>query len=231
MPARKRARTQMKWRSRAISMLPGRRTGRRAGATAQIYKQALSPMVHNFSRVTNVDMAVYQTEVENRRAQVFRLDSTPGYQDFQSLFDMYKINKVELTFIYCHNSGAAWENGAATPPQWSLPVLYVTEDQDDGNAVNASMFQIQQFKRCVFGRLDKPIKYTVYPKAATALYNGVIATGYGMAKNQWVDCDNAGVEHYGMKFTINPAAPGSDVTILGKLQIICKYFFSFRAAR
>ena len=132
----------------------------------------------------------------------FQLGYLPNYQEFKDLFDKYKINYVDVTFIYDHNSGeVATSAGIAANANMGLPNIYVVRDYDD-KTVLTGVDDYLEYEDCKVHRLDKPFTFRVYPRISTAAYSGAF-TSYTNTKAPWIDCNSAGVQHFGIKFGID----------------------------
>jgi len=176
----------------------GKRNNNRArrfddGDTGATWQQA-KPTVHTFTRVAGSNEIV-KGSLDLGQGVAFRLTDMPGYAEFQSLFDQYRINWVEYIFIL--KSPVT----AGTP----LPILYWAEDHDSDSAPGlADIVQAQSTQIVTFGTNRTMVKFRVRPNPLRQVYRSAVTTGYERAPNGvWLDCYSApDVPHYGVKYFI-----------------------------
>lgn len=121
-------------------------------------------------------------------AYSFQLSDLPGYTEFTSLFDQYRIRKVVVRFIP--------DITIATPASGTgNNVAYSAIDLDDSTA--DTITGIEQYGTCVVHNNVKPFSRIIYPKFAIAAYSGAF-TSYAQSQG-WVDCASASIQHYGLK--------------------------------
>lgn len=140
-------------------------------------------------------------------AYSFKLNDVTSYAEFTSLFDQYKITKIDVMFklhtnsyLWTATNGANTNNGAAT----AFPTLYLCNDHDDSTTTVtlAELKERQKTKRFVL-RPNSILKWTVRPAILNQLYRTAVSTGYSPAFNKYIDCSNVDVPHYGMKFFLD----------------------------
>lgn len=146
----------------------------------------------------------------------------PNTAEFGVLFDQWRLDKVEVQFIFSLPVGVT--NGAST----EVPVLLVCEDNNDGDAVSAALggdYVRQRKHRTI--QCSGIQKVTIKPKCAVAAYQGAF-TAYVETDREklWVSTTYPDTQYYGMKIWWDRFRSGN--TDIGTLQIVQKAYFSFR---
>lgn len=130
-----------------------------------------------------------------------QLNQVQAYTDFVSMFDRYKISGIKLKFIPLTNSS---EVGNA------VPMIAYAIDLDDAS-VPSSYAELNQKYNVHKKRLDKPCSIYIKPRVASSIYSG-LTTGYAVGRPMYIDCNDAGVPHYGLKFWIRDMSLGATTT-------------------
>lgn len=195
------------------------------------YNDPWSTEIHKYKRTTfnEIDVsasnALHFANSGFSSPDHFSLDKLPNYTEFTALYDMYRIDKVKLTFMYSMNSAAYSASNVAC-----LPVLVYVNDYDDGTPLSTGADYLE-YGNVKKWRLDKPLTLTVKPKVSMAIWNSAITTGYSTPKrNPFIDCANYGTPHYGIKFMIDPVNPIPSV-YLGKLRLYMTYYLTLKGTR
>lgn len=177
---------------------------------------------HEFVRTVITYQPVQQNLLNSDTFGVltFSLLALPNPTEFTSLFDQYRIDHVDCSFIYSANE--ALQATGNTP----LANLVTVFDHDDASAPT-SLLQLQQDPSCMINRLDRPFTRRVYPRIAMAAYSGTF-TGYTNVRAQWIDSGSSTVQHYGLKYGINTSTFGSGSILCGNITISMKYYLQMR---
>jgi hypothetical protein len=122
------------------------------------------------------------------------------------LFDQYRIDFVQCRFRALQN--AVDETGLS--PFNRSPSIYVVVDRDDAT-VPSSQDQLMQYDNCHQYMGTDSFDVILEPSLTPALFNTGVFDGYSVApsKSIWVDCANAQVPFYGIKFWITGLEPSS----------------------
>lgn len=134
----------------------------------------------------------------------FRLDNIQNVAELTALYDQYKLGRCIVEFFP--------RNGAITTPSGVppgninnaysnvQPFITVLDEDDSGSETRVQLLQYSTSKLSAIG--EKHVRSLV-PSVAASFYQSGIATGYGAKKNQWIDCANSSVPHYGVKYSVN----------------------------
>jgi hypothetical protein len=127
-------------------------------------------------------------------ANYFALSQVPNYGNLTALYDDFQVDKVEVKFILRGNPGSGL----------ALPRINVYPDFDDATAppTIGNVFNHPRVQQHVFTQTSPMFKLTIEPRVAIPAYQGAF-TAYTVAPSKtWIDCTNAGVQHYGLKYAM-----------------------------
>lgn len=143
----------------------------------------------------NMDGATYSKSVG---AYSFKLDDTPGYADFTTLYDRYRISGVKL-HLFPRISQQTVAGNAVAATSYTPPIGHAV-DYDDTTAPTA-ITDLQQYENFRIQSEFKPFTIYIKPRLAIAVYNGSVFTSYGNANpKQWIDAASPSVPYYGWKW-------------------------------
>lgn len=134
----------------------------------------------------------------------FQLNSVIDYTDITQLFDRYKITGIALKLHYLASGGLA--TGAV-----SLPTVHYAYDFDDADIPGTLQTVITKaYCKTRVLNANRPTKIYLKPRLSKEIFNSPVSTGYSSEKPCWLDCNSAGVPHYGVKFWITEWNGGVD---------------------
>lgn len=136
-------------------------------------------------------------------------------------FDQYMIEAIRFTVTPQNNAVGLVTNSTTT-----LLPLYVVIDYDDATAL-ASAGAATSYSNCISLAPGESCERTFQPRIALAAYGGAF-TQFANAAPQWLDSNSSGVQHYGVKLWVDPAAAGQ--TALQSWDITVEHFIRFRKA-
>jgi len=163
-----------------------------------------SPPTYRFNRYSLTQSSIACSTGETSFVTGFSLDQVQGYGELTSLYDQYRISKVEIFFHLQTNPNSDLQlNGTLTNGANYFPKMWYVADTDDLNSVSKA--QIREFGgvRNTILRADKNFKVTVKPAVLFQTYQTTISTGYSPKRNVWIDSNSLGVPHYGLKCLID----------------------------
>jgi hypothetical protein len=161
---------------------------------------------------------ITKTGSDSGAAYTFRLTDVPQYTNFTALFDMYRIDAVEVEFLIS-------QMGA----NMLYPTLYWTPDYDDATApANANtILEFQTAEVYQFTEAKTAFRRLVQPRVANTVYNGIVASGYStLPVNTFINSDTPGVAYYGMKYWL--VGYNSTTANQSNIQIVLRYHLSFK---
>jgi hypothetical protein len=177
--------------------------------------------VYKIKRVVDGSGSLTQTTLTPLLGALsFKLNLLDNYTEFTALFDMYKIDYIEVKFIPQFNMQTITTNSTITPN------LYTVLDYDDATAP-ASISELRQFSTFREDRFDYVVTRAIQPRMAVAAYSGAF-TSYANTRS-WVDCNSPGIEWYGVKYGASAGASGQ--TNLQTWSYVVSYYISFKHVR
>ena len=230
---------------RARRSYGGRLTGiRKVSVPRSIY----SPSMYHFKRSVSTKLSMNSSTGFTSGASDygiginFQLDkvsmngpsvstTVPSIAELTSLFDLYRIDKVVVKFIWSANSNIAANSGTGAP------VLWVCNDHSDSTRpTGPDVIQQKQGAKCIqlgigAGGTSNVHTHTCYPKVAQAVFQSGTFSGYAenSSKNVFISTQYVAVEHYGVKVRWDPfRTVNAD---LGDLMIVCDYYISFKGVQ
>jgi hypothetical protein len=147
--------------------------------------------VSTFVRNFDAGVLVGSTSSDVLGALKFVLTQLPSYTEFTTLFDQYRISRLEYTFLPYFTIG--------TPTAYA-PFIATAVDYDDGTAP-ASFGAIQQYENSRVISAYRQFAASFQPHIAVAAFGGAF-TSYANNRPGWIDSASPSVEHYGLKYVI-----------------------------
>lgn len=147
----------------------------------------------------------------------------PSVAELQQLYDLFQIEKVELT-VFSGNTESIAGNDVNIGYQFVLPLIGYSVDTDDD--ANTSLTQLQQYSTYGMYQLGQtPMRCSMVPCPAITAFG----VGYARGQKQDINVSQAATPHYGFKMAIdslrsNPPAGGNNtyVSIQARVHYIMK---------
>ena len=156
---------------------------------------------------------VIATHTQVRGSLKFQLAQLAGVSEITNLFDNYRIKKVKLSFLFSYDSSQAAGAGTGTPAI-AAPVMYHTYDPDD-DVFPATTTSVLQHSFAKTTRMTREVVVWLTPRAQNQVVGGGTSGGGLLPVGSWLDCDSAGINHYGLKFVINQFPQGAGANQYG----------------
>jgi hypothetical protein len=155
-------------------------------------------LVQKFTRWIDAG-AVYPQTSAVGTSYVFKLSLIPGYTEISSMWDFYRITRVDA--LYEPASRAGPTTATTTSPG---SVMAVGPDFDESVAVSFSTMLERQDTQ-IFSVLDK-WEISFKPRASAVVYGNGVTSGYALAPaDQWMDT-SADVSYYGFNYSFPATA-------------------------
>lgn len=143
---------------------------------------------------------------ESDNSDVFTLSSVTNYSELTTLYDQYHINAVTMKFHLVSNPDRLTTPGTdpaanyLTPPNY--PKLWYYRDYDDSAPL--TLTQMREVGKAKFKimRPNSVISIRVRPAVLTQLYRTAVTTGYTPSWPKRLDCTQADIPHYGLKWIL-----------------------------
>jgi len=160
----------------------------------------------------------------------FSLNQLQNISAFQSIYDQYKINSVKVTMTILGSQNPL--TGLALNPS----CYWVVDNDNSAVPAKATDVTGKQGRKLIrfLNKGKTSFSVTVKPKTAVGVYDPTnTAVGYNPAmqgKSGWIDCNESGVEMYGLKLWFqNFYLPGATSSV--GIQFDYKWNVSFRGAQ
>jgi len=203
------------------------------GTVALATSDLTGPIIRELSKFSTTGTQIYKyrqfygavtTSVQLANANTygslqFNLAGLDNASAFETLFDQYRIDCVEVTFSPLITMNVT--------PGIVFPRLYTVIDYDDYVAPT-SLAYLRQYDSCIISPPGSGVVRTLCPASALAAYTGTF-TGYANRQRQWIDIASPTAQHYGIKFAIEAALTGQ--TVLQSYDIDIVTYISFKSVR
>lgn len=200
-------------------------------------KKKLALKAHNFvERVEdtitlNANTLTSAGNLLDNYSKNFQLADIPQAPQYQNLFDDYVLNKVvaEIRYDYdlTNSDNSAGFQQIINP---IYPMLLIRTDHNDA-ATGYTWADLKQSERSRLVQLKpgKKISHVLKPAIQMQTYKTTTATGYSPKWGQQLRTIDDTVPHYGLQIQVQTAAGNSSI-VLGKINIMYKYYFTMRNA-
>lgn len=152
-----------------------------------------------------------------------QLANLPNAIDFQNLFDLYKIDKVEYRFSLIQNPDNTQSSVLVTDPYY--PRMWYVYDPDDEGVITLDAIRERQGAKYRVLEPNKMIKLSVIPKFQALNYKTSTSEGFRPSTG-YLDIQDTDIPHYGLKVVIdfngNNAQRTYDVICQARYTISCK---------
>lgn len=155
----------------------------------------------------------------------FKLNDLPNYQEFTNLFDEYRIDRVDLKFVFGANAMQLQTVPANTVA--GLVPIVTAIDYDDANPCTA-MSQLFEYESAKIHRMGDIFTVSLRPKISTAAYGGGVFTSYTNQRGIWIDNASPSVAHFGVKACIQTSLYGAGANTNQTLEVFATYHIKCR---
>lgn len=166
----------------------------------------------------------------NGAAFNFSLNQVSHHLELVSLYDAYRIDKIELWFDYTPDAGAL--SAVLTPMVY--PKMWIKRDYDDITVPTLDVLEQSNQAECLRFTSDRTTvgPYYLTPAISSVVYDPTASGAYtpaGQRWRQWLDTGISGraVPHYGVKMV----AQGLPSTNLGAITMRVRFHLSFKNVR
>lgn len=204
------------------------------GKLSVIKRGRIAVNCHRFIRWATSPLTLTCTlATDNKFAEYFSLDKVQNYTEFTNLYDQFQITGVQVMFQLITNPDASTSEGSTNQAQaanW-YPKLWYCRDYDDSNTNTVADLKQRPEARMRVLRPNSIFKVFIKPKASIQLYNGVSATGYGIANKMWLDVSSSSTPYYGLKYVVDLNGIAATANYPFKVLVEYKYWIRFKNPR
>ena len=158
-------------------------------------------------------LTINNTTTTNQ-AYNFSLNDLPNSSEFTSLFDMYKINAVKITF-----SPQMTENISLSPLNnaFASSRFFSAIDYNDSTAPT-STDELRQYSTCKMTPLLK--------KHTRMIFKPKILDSSSYTLSTWIASSSPSTNYFGLKVSVEPFEGSTITTMIYKIE--CKFYMSFK---
>jgi len=222
------------------SFMPRKRSGsvKRRKSSGRLLRvkrtrKSFSLNTHRFSRYCAASTSLIDS-TELAQAFEFKFSDLLGSGEFTALFDRYKIDRCVTTFQLVNNPNSSVKLNDATNIHNTsnfYPKMWYIHDYDDAVAEAIVVLKERVGVKCRILQPNKTIKITTKPAVSIQTYRTALTAGYGPKWNQWIDCAQTDVPHYGLKVAFDCNAQDPVDTQPFRVRIENKYYFTLKDVR
>lgn len=174
------------------------------------------------SQVSNnvhVTLTGNDTVYSGTSATVFQLANVNGYSEFISLFDNYRITRVQYRWVCTRDPTQA----TAAGNKGIYPRINWTHDFNDQIPISKDLiYQRANMKEVYFtSDRQKSRWYTLKPSILAVMYESSTSSSYSPKWLQWIDTSDT-APHYGIKYAWDNLFAGVNVNLEAKIFLECK---------
>jgi len=189
---------------------------------------------HSFHRyaTTSTNYVVPNLTTELDVGMHFTLDEIVNVAEFTALFDRYKITGILLKFQLINNPDAEFVPSSTTTLAATnyYPKLWYCFDPDDANPLTLTQIKERENVKCRVLKPNSTINFFVKPAVLLQTYRTALTTGYAPKFDTYIDCGQADLPHYGVKFVIDTLAGVQNTNGFG-VRLEKKFFFTMKDVR
>lgn len=199
------------------------------GISVERVSRSIAPKVYDFVRTCNLAKWSSSNVADTPYAQSFKLDDLPAVADFTSLFDYYRICKVELTFhpdIQMSNQLI----GSTAANAHQVPELYVFRDLD-GLGSGTTIDQAHQRQDVMEKQATQRFSMSLVPQVSREVYRGITTTAYEIPqKLTWLDLTYTDIPHFGVR-GVMASTNASTNNVQFRYNITARYWIQLKGVR
>lgn len=193
--------------------------------------RSLNTGVYNFVRYARPEAIVHSPLNGTGFAFDFKLSEVVNYQEFEKLFDSYRIMKVQLTFRPQIEGTEVNAMANTTLSNFLKPRIMMYRDLDNLGS-SQSEEDVLQRQDALIKDATQRFSYSVVPQVSNEIYRSSIATGYAtMYKLQFLDVAFADIPHFGIRGFIEATSGGANDGPQFNYQVDIQYWLQFRSVR
>lgn len=187
-------------------------------------RRSIKIKTYPFTRMVALSTIVATSTNTQFGASVFSLSDVPGFGEFTTMFDFYKIKAIRLSFIPVSNVTLETGNAATIVPNtiYNQRIFTVIDYNDAG--IPGTIDELRQYPNCKWSPGNKI--HTRYFKPRVIIDANSVSSAVEYKAQPWIN-SSEDLDYYAIKWAIeNSSAVG---TQLYKLE--AKYYMLFKNPR
>lgn len=145
--------------------------------------------------------------------------SMPDWASIIQIYNRYKMLKVKYTFNLQGTGG----NTLFTIDLPKMIIRYNYDSNLTAAGVHAKLQDVANVQQFQFTPQQTSFSYTYYPRCVEPVYLSTVATGYKLARQQYIDTQYGAVPHYGIMWYLDNLATGLILTYDVSYETAFKY--------
>lgn len=125
----------------------------------------------------------------------FALSQVPNSSEFTTLFDRYRINKIDIRLVYAGIPTSLAGGFSTHPTVWA----YMDDDDAIIPASKTAVLERQSVRPFTYSDSKTVVSYSIAPRW---LLDGTNKTSLA-PRSMWIDMSTPSVSHYGIKFWVD----------------------------
>ena len=159
----------------------------------------------------------------------------PGSTELSSLFDQWRLDRVDLQILYSATNHNATPSGTNTIV---MPVIHIVNDYDDGNVTSSwNPLEYPECRTIQLGQNPRGVRHTLWkPTVLTSMETPSGASLGGQRRSAWIDCGTPEIINYGIKVKYSSYETGASPDyspdgISGAAKFQFKLYYTLRNPR
>lgn len=151
---------------------------------------------HRFLRATRLaDLS--QAAADQGFQASYLLSGVPNSSEFTALYDCYRIDKVEITFVF--------DLGSAATTSYYPRIVFAPDFNDSTPpTTETDVLQYSQARSYQFSDANRELTISIVPRVAKTVYRTAVTSAYGWDSTRtWLDTAYPDIPHFGLKFFVN----------------------------
>jgi len=215
--------------SGGIDSRPIKKTGtmrrRFKKSSASMMSKPQMPLQGSLNKIYAYRQFVYTTAITQTAGAVtagainMTLGQVPQFATFNSLYDAYRIDYMEITFRSRNT-----DNGLLSAAVQVIPLIYTAVDKDDSTTPTlAQIIEYQGVQTHPTSLEQFTIRFA--PATRGLIWDGAAAQAGARLTKQWIDAAQTGIPHYGLKYVITAGVGGQTSLATWDVDLYCGVSF------
>jgi hypothetical protein len=192
----------------------GGRNGFTRDQGLQLYRPVQAPDVVRTSRMVSQQLSA--PPIDSGNYLTHSLSDLPSTSDFTNLFDMWRITKVDVTFLMTATGGV-------------YPTLYLAQDNADATPPSslANLLERGNVDVHQFGPTRNQFTRSYKPQANASAYQGISPAYALLPTSTFISTSYPGVYYYGMKYWLAGFSSG----VNNSVTLNFRYYLEFKGTK
>lgn len=160
----------------------------------------------------------------------FSLTDVPGYTEFTTMYDFYKIVAVKIMWIPISNVSQILEDNVSyqpTPNTFNYYRTFSAIDYNDNIVSGLSLNELRQYSNCKVTKGNSIHKRYFYPKISTVIGEDITTSAQAGQGSPWISISNPNIDYYGVKFGFEQTAG----ELVSRFRVEARYYLKFKGKR